>query len=282
MFAQIKAEAANPEADVWFGGTGRSASAGGRGGSDGRSTARRISPSSIPGRVRQAEQSGYRTVGVYAGALGFSFNTELLRRRAWPRPQLLGRPAAARLQGRDPDGEPVVLPAPPTPRIATVVQVMGEAKAFEYLKRAARQHQPVHQVGRGSGQGGGARRDARSASASSTTWSTETMAGFPVGSATPCEGTGYEIGSMSIVNGARNLEGARRFVDLALTAPVQALGAKNKQFQVPVQSQRRGPQGGAEALRDEADRVRLQEVRLLRRAPAPARQVERDVNALPR
>jgi len=54
-----------------------------------------------------------------------------------------------------------------------------------------------------------------------------------VGSAAPCEGTGYEIGSMSIVNGARNLEGARKFVDWALTAPAQSLGARSKQFQVP-------------------------------------------------
>ena len=59
------------------------------------------------------------------------------------------------------------------------------------------------------------------------------MQGFPVKSATPCEGTGYEIGSMSIIKGARNLSNAKKFYDWALTAPAQELAAAGKQFQLP-------------------------------------------------
>ncbi len=62
---------------------------------------------------------------------------------------------------------------------------------------------------------------------------TETLAGFPVKVVAPCEGTGYEIGSMSIIKGARNLDSARKFYDWALTAPAQKLGADAKQFQSP-------------------------------------------------
>jgi iron(III) transport system substrate-binding protein len=62
---------------------------------------------------------------------------------------------------------------------------------------------------------------------------TEAVAGFPVKTQAPCEGTGYEIGSLSIVKGAKNLDGAKKFVDWALTAPAQKLGADSKQFQVP-------------------------------------------------
>jgi iron(III) transport system substrate-binding protein len=62
---------------------------------------------------------------------------------------------------------------------------------------------------------------------------TEALAGFPVKTATPCEGTGYEIGSMSIVKGARNLANARKFYDWALTPDAQKLEAQAKQFQVP-------------------------------------------------
>jgi iron(III) transport system substrate-binding protein len=54
-----------------------------------------------------------------------------------------------------------------------------------------------------------------------------------VKSVTPCEGTGYEIGSMSIVKGARNLTNAKRFYDWALTAQAQELGAAAHQFQLP-------------------------------------------------
>ena len=62
---------------------------------------------------------------------------------------------------------------------------------------------------------------------------TEALAGFPVKTATPCEGTGYEIGSMSIVKGARNLANAKKFYDWALTPEAQKLEAQAKQFQVP-------------------------------------------------
>ena len=54
--------------------------------------------------------------------------------------------------------------------LATLVQLMGEDKAFEYLKALHRQHQPVHQVGRRAGQGDGAAARPRSASPSCTTW----------------------------------------------------------------------------------------------------------------
>jgi len=49
----------------------------------------------------------------------------------------------------------------------------------------------------------------------------------------PCEGTGYEIGSMSIIKGARNPDSARKFYDWALSPAAQVLGAETKQFQVP-------------------------------------------------
>ena len=62
---------------------------------------------------------------------------------------------------------------------------------------------------------------------------TEALAGFPVKTATPCEGTGYEIGSMSIIKGARNLANAKKFYDWALTPEAQKLAPQAKQFQVP-------------------------------------------------
>jgi iron(III) transport system substrate-binding protein len=49
----------------------------------------------------------------------------------------------------------------------------------------------------------------------------------------PCEGTGYEIGSMSIINGARNMESAKKFYDWALSADAQSLALQVKAFQVP-------------------------------------------------
>jgi ABC-type Fe3+ transport system substrate-binding protein len=181
--------------------------------------------------VRQAEQSGHRTVGIYAGALGFSFNTELLKKKNVAPPRCwsdLLKPAfKGEIQMANPASSGTAYTA-----VATLVQVMGEPKAFDYLKSL---HANINQYTKsGVGPVKAAARGETSVGISFVhDVVTEALAGFPVGSATPCEGTGYEIGSLSIVNGARNLDGARKFVDWALTPAAQALGAKNKQFQLP-------------------------------------------------
>jgi iron(III) transport system substrate-binding protein len=61
----------------------------------------------------------------------------------------------------------------------------------------------------------------------------EKMQGFPVETVTPGEGTGAEIGSMSLIKGARNLEAAKRFYEWALSPSAQEMGAAAKQFQLP-------------------------------------------------
>jgi iron(III) transport system substrate-binding protein len=230
VFAQIKAEAANPRADVWFGGTGdphlQAAEEG--------LTAVYKSPNLgqlHPWSVRQAEQSGYRTVGIYMGALGFSYNSELFKKKGLAPPRcwadLLQPAFKGEVQMANPASSGTAYTA-----VATIVQVMGEARGFEYLKKL---HANINQYTK-SGVAP-AKAVARGETLVGISFIhdvvTEAVAGFPAASAAPCEGTGYEIGSMSIVSGARNPDGARRFVDWALTAPAQSLGARSKQFQVP-------------------------------------------------
>ena len=61
----------------------------------------------------------------------------------------------------------------------------------------------------------------------------QAVSGFPVDGVAPCEGTGYEIGSMSIIDGARNVDEAKMFYDWALSAKAQSEAWKVKSFQVP-------------------------------------------------
>ena len=62
---------------------------------------------------------------------------------------------------------------------------------------------------------------------------TESRRGFPVKRRSPCEGIGYEIGSMSIVKGARNLDAAKKFYDWALTPEAQKIGLDVKEYAIP-------------------------------------------------
>jgi iron(III) transport system substrate-binding protein len=68
-YAQIKAEASNPRGDIWWGGTGDPHLQA----AEEDLTVEYKSPMLAQLQdwaVRQAEQSRYRTVGIYAGALG--------------------------------------------------------------------------------------------------------------------------------------------------------------------------------------------------------------------
>ena len=232
--AQLIAEKDNPKTDVWFGGTGdphlQAAELG--------LTAEYKSPSLAdlhPWAQQQARQSGYKTVGIYSGPLGFGYNTELLAKRKLAVPKtwadLLKPEYKGEIQVANPSSSGTAYTM-----IATLVQIMGEEKAFEYLKAlhpnisayTRSGTAPVKAVARGE-----------------TTVSvsfvhdvtTEAVNGFPVGSATPSEGTGAEVGSMSIVKNGPNTEAAKKFYEWALTPGGQQFGLAAKQFQLPSNTQ---------------------------------------------
>jgi iron(III) transport system substrate-binding protein len=112
------------------------------------------------------------------------------------------------------------------------VQLFGEEAGFDYLKRL---HRNVSQYTR-SGPA-----PARNTARGETLFGimflhdavAEAIEGFPVKVVSPCEGTGYEIGSMSIVKGARNPDAARRWYEFALTPEAQSLAARAKSYQTP-------------------------------------------------
>ena len=228
--AQLIAERANPKTDVWFGGTGdphlQAAEQG---------LTLEYKSASLPQlhawAQQQAQQSGYKTVGIYSGPLGFGYNTELVAKKKMPIPQSWADLLKPVYKGEIQVANPASSGTSYT-MIATLVQLMGEDKAFDYLKQLHRNIQTYTRSGTGP---------IKAVARGETTVSIsfvhdgpgEAMQGFPVATITPSEGTGAEIGSMSIIKGARNLENARRFYEWALTASAQELGAAAKQFQVP-------------------------------------------------
>jgi iron(III) transport system substrate-binding protein len=228
--AQLIAEKANPKTDIWFGGTGDPHLQA----AEQDLTLEYRSPS-LPQlhswAQQQAAQSKYKTVGIYSGPLGFGYNPELLAKKKLPVPKTWADLLKPEYKGDIQVANPASSGTAYT-MIATLVQLMGEDKAFDYLKAL---HKNVGQYTR-SGTGP-IKAVARGETAISISFvhdgPGEKMQGFPVETLTPSDGTGAEIGSMSIVKGARNLEAARKFYEWALTPSAQELGAANKQFQLP-------------------------------------------------
>ena len=228
--AQIIAEKENPKTDVWFGGTGDPHLQA----AEQALTIEYKSPSLSqlhPWAQQQAQQAGYKTVGIYSGPLGFGYNTELLAKKKLPVPKSWADLLKPEYKGEIQVANPASSGTAYT-MVATLVQVMGEDKAFEYLKAL---HRNVGQYTR-SGTGP-IKAVARGETAVSISFvhdaPGEKIAGFPVETSTPSEGTGAEIGSMSIIKGARNLAAAKTFYEWALTPGAQEIAAASKSFQLP-------------------------------------------------
>jgi iron(III) transport system substrate-binding protein len=229
-FAQVKAEASNPKGDVWWGGTGdphlQAAEEG--------LTEPYVSP--MRGElndwaISQAESAGDRTIGIYSGALGYGYNTELLAANSLPEPScwkdLLKPEYKGHVQMANPNSSGTAYTT-----LATIVQLFGEEEGFEFMKGL---HKNINQYTK-SGSA-----PIKAAGRGETTIGivfmhdavNQAVSGFPVKVVAPCEGTGYEIGSMSIIKGARNLDSAKKFYDWALSAEAQSLALQVKAFQVP-------------------------------------------------
>ena len=116
--------------------------------------------------------------------------------------------------------------------LASMVQIFGEDEGFEFMKGLHSNinqytksgSAPIKAAGRGENTIGIVfMHDAVK----------QAVSGFPVKVVAPCEGTGYEIGSMSIIDGVRNMDEAKAFYDWALTAEAQNLALEVNAFQVP-------------------------------------------------
>ena len=229
-FAQVRAERSNPKGDVWWGGTGdphlQAAEEG--------LTEEYLSPMRDQlhdWAIAQAESASNRTIGIYSGALGYGYNTELVAANNLSEPScwedLLKPEFKGHVQMANPNSSGTAYTT-----LASIVQIFGEDDGFEFMKGLhANINQytksgsaPIKAAGRGENTIGIVfMHDAVK----------QAVAGFPIKVVAPCEGTGYEIGSMSIIAGARNLEEAKRFYDWALSAEAQNLALQVNAFQVP-------------------------------------------------
>ena len=228
--AQIIAERANPKTDVWFGGTGDPHLQA----AEQNLTLEYKSPllqQLHPWAQQQAEQSKFRTVGIYSGPLGFGYNSELIVKKKLPIPKAWSDLLRPEYKGEIQVANPASSGTAYT-MIATLVQLMGEDKAFDYLKSLHRNIATYTRSGTGPIKAV-ARGEATVSISFVHDGPGEKLQGFPVETITPAEGTGAEIGSMSIIRGARNLPVAKLFYDWALSPQAQQFGAAAKQFQVP-------------------------------------------------
>ncbi len=249
-YAKILAEKDNPKGDVWYAGTLDPHSQAGVNGL--LETYKSPMLSEIGEQFKNpATNKKNQTTGVYAGVLGYSVNTQMLKENNLPMPKswmdLTNPKYKGLIQVASPQSSGTAYTA-----LATLVQLWGEEKAFEYL---AKLHSNIGQYTKsGSAPGkAAARGETLIGIGFLHDHAKQIKNGFPLELVVPTEGTGYEIGGLSIIKGARNLDNAKKFVDFMLSKEGQEIGGKIDMFQVPTNVNAAIPK----------EAIRLDEVKLI-------------------
>ncbi len=170
--------------------------------------------------------------GVYVGSLGFATNQNWLDEhpgveppRSWD--DLLKPEFEKQLMVAHPSSSGTSYTA-----LCTILQIKGEEEGWKFIQDYANQvfqftrsgSAPARFVGQGE-------------AAVSIVFSHDIVAaiesGAPLVLTFPEEGTGYEVGGMGIVAGAKNLDAAKKWFDWALEPATQELGPKYEAYQAP-------------------------------------------------
>lgn len=215
---RLQAEKDSPKASVWFGGP-----------ADGQIQAKTdgllekyVSPNAnkIPDQFKDSD--GYWT-GVYVGYLGFASNKKLLKEKGLEPPKSWNDLLKPEFQGQ------IVMPDPQSSGtaytlLASMFQLQGEEDGLDYMKKLNKQissyqksgSAPARMAGKGECMVG------ISFLHDAIKFREEGMKDLVL--TYPLEGTGYEVGAVSIIKGGPDQVAARKFIDWCLTAKAQEIG----------------------------------------------------------
>ena len=208
--ARLEAEKANPQASIWYGGVGL----GHIEAKDKGLTTPYASPAAtMPAQFKDSEN--YWS-GIYAGPLCFESNTRMLEKygleapRSWA--DLIKPEYEGHIQMANPGSSGTAYNV-----LATMVQILGEEEAFDYMKELDKNITQYTRSGSAPG---------KNASIGEITIAIGYAhdgvklvdQGYPLEITFPEEGTGYEVASVSLIKGGPESEAdnARILLDWAL------------------------------------------------------------------
>ncbi|RYX96470.1 MAG: ABC transporter substrate-binding protein [Comamonadaceae bacterium] len=228
--AQLRAEASNPKTDIWWGGTGdpflQAAEQG---------LLEPYRPAYINDlstwSVRQYAMTQNQVGGFYTSAIGFGYNTELLKKKKLAEPKCWSDLIKPEYKGDIEISHPASSGTAYT-ILATLVQIMGEDAAFDYMKKLHKNTTTYTRSGQAQAPNV-AKGEVAIGISFIFGFEGWRLNKFPVKTVAPCEGTGFEIGGIALVKGARNKEAARKYYDWLMSPDGQNIGARANSLQVP-------------------------------------------------
>ena len=228
--ARIQAEKDNPQFDIWWGGPVDSFVAAKQAGVLEAYNSPNYQNLLDPVKYKDADNYW---VGIYVGSLGFATNKNWLNDhpgveapRSWD--DLLRPEFRRQVMVAHPSTSGTSYTA-----VATVMQIRGEQAGWQYLEKYAGQIAQYTKSGAAPAKFVGQGEAAVAIVFSHDIVHEIDNNNLPLVLTFPEEGTGYEIGGMAIIKGAKHLDAAQKWFDWAITAEAQALGPKYRAYQAP-------------------------------------------------
>ena len=224
---RLNAAKNNPEFDVWHGGPNDTYIAGRIAGVlDTYKSPTRNMLSDL-----HKDLDGYWT-GVYMGALGFCSNTNELKRLGLKAPKSWADLLNPKLKGQIMMAHPGTSGTAYTTLYTQVIRLGGEDAAMDYMKKLNANVLSYTRSGAGP-TGPLGRGEVAVGIVFSHDCTAAKLLGNPLTVSFPSEGTGYEVGAVGLVKGAKNPDAAKAYIDFTLSAEAQNLGPeKAASFQV--------------------------------------------------
>lgn len=238
ILTRLKAEKDNPKSSLVFGGPSDTFIAMAK---DGLLEPYKSPQSnSVPDQFKDKE--GYWTP-LYIGILGFGTNTKLIEEKGIKVPEswedLLKPEYKGLVSIAHPGSSGTAYSV-----LATLVQMWGEDKAFDYFKKLTGNIRSYTKSGAAP-----AREAGLGEAGVGICFSHDILIpaneGYPLKLSFPMEGTGYEIGAMALVkNGPKEeVENAKKFIDFFASKEGQELYETAKSFRLPVNPETKIPKG---------------------------------------
>lgn len=180
---------------------------------------------------------------IYVGCIAFACNKEWFEEKGYDYPKswndLLDEKYANEVIMAHPSTSGTAYTV-----LATLVQLMGEDAAFEYLQKLSKNMVQFTKSG-SAAPNAVAQGEAAIAITFSHDGLQPTAEGFPIELSFPEDGTGYEVGAAALIKGgaAEETENAKKFIDWICGTEGQDLYAQNNSFRVPTNSKAKVAEG---------------------------------------
>ena len=239
IMTRVTAEKDNPQASVWFGGPSDTHVAAGNGGLLEKYESANIAK--IPETYR--DKAGLWSP-IYVGAIGFACNKDWFEKKKLAYPEswedLLNPAFDNQISVAHPGSSGTSYTI-----LATMVQLKEEDAAFEYMKKLHNNIIQYTKSGSAPAKNAAIGEAAIGLSFAHDILRIRNSEGYPIELKFPKDGTGYEIGAVSLIKKgiAGEEENSRKFIDWITDVEAQELSAVTKSYRLPVNLDAKAPEG---------------------------------------